>query len=111
MTFSLYNNIFDKDKKMIVLTKFGEALDRILVEEFDKVVLKAAVAIVQDKDRWLLGLSTARDDRQLKWCCPGGHIKRGESPEEAAVRECREETGVRCQAIGEAFTLPSREEV
>lgn len=65
----------------------------------------AAVAIVQDGQRWLLGLSTADDDRSNTWTAPGGHIKRGESPEDAAVRECFEETGIRCKAVGEAFSL------
>lgn len=28
------------------------------------------------------------------WCLPKGMIEKGESPEQAAVRECREETGL-----------------
>src|SRR5882762_4156953 len=29
-----------------------------------------------------------------KWCFPGGHVEEYESPDEAAVRETREETGL-----------------
>ncbi len=38
----------------------------------------------------------ARSDRRgrLTWCLPKGHIEPGESPEQAAVREVREETGI-----------------
>lgn len=36
-----------------------------------------------------------RDDRYLggQWDIPGGTVEKGESPEDAAVRECFEETG------------------
>jgi ADP-ribose pyrophosphatase YjhB (NUDIX family) len=36
------------------------------------------------------------------WLPPGGHIEHGELPDEAAVREVLEETGVRCRLVGEA---------
>lgn len=58
----------------------------------------AAVGIVKCRDKWLLGLSKASDDRCLMWCFPGGGIKPGETPERAAVREVREESGVKCKA-------------
>ena len=60
----------------------------------------AAVGIVRSHGKWLLGLAkNTKDDRTGHWCFPGGGIKPGETPEEAAVREVREETGVRCKAI------------
>lgn len=34
-----------------------------------------------------------------RWQLPKGHIEEGESPEQAAVREVREETGVRGRAV------------
>ncbi len=34
------------------------------------------------------------------WLPPGGHIEPGELPDEAAVREVMEETGVRVQLVG-----------
>lgn len=38
-----------------------------------------------------------------KWVQPGGHIEDDETPEEAAVREVFEETGIKVSLIGERF--------
>lgn len=35
------------------------------------------------------------------WLYPGGHIEYGETPDDAALREVREETGIRAALIGE----------
>lgn len=35
------------------------------------------------------------------WLPPGGHIDPGELPDEAAIREVKEEAGIDCQLIGE----------
>ena len=35
------------------------------------------------------------------WLPPGGHIEPNELPDDAAVREVLEETGVRCELVGE----------
>lgn len=35
------------------------------------------------------------------WLPPGGHVEAGELPDDAAVREVLEETGVQCRLIGE----------
>lgn len=68
------------------------------------VKYKAAVGIVQCHGKWLVGLSTSEDDRHNRWCFPGGGIEPGETPEQAAVREVYEETGVRCRAVSKAFS-------
>ena len=49
-----------------------------------------------DKDRVLL----VRQSDSGRWSTPGGAIEPGESPEEAAIRETREETGVDCVITG-----------
>lgn len=38
-----------------------------------------------------------------KWLQPGGHIENNETPEEAAIREVYEETGIKITLIGEHF--------
>lgn len=38
-----------------------------------------------------------------KWVQPGGHIENDETPEETALREVYEETGLKVQLIGERF--------
>jgi 8-oxo-dGTP pyrophosphatase MutT (NUDIX family) len=42
---------------------------------------------------------------RLEWCLPKGHLEVGESPAEAAVREIREETGIRGQVIRRLGTI------
>lgn len=38
-----------------------------------------------------------------KWVQPGGHIEDNETPEETAVREVYEETGVKVKLLGDRF--------
>lgn len=38
-----------------------------------------------------------------KWVQPGGHIEHNEVPEETAMREAYEETGIKVQLLGERF--------
>lgn len=96
---------------MNLLLKFDQVLEIILQEEFEGE-FTSAVGIVQDRDRWLLGLAKGTgDSRSGKWCHPGGHIKRGESPKKAAEREVYEEIGIRCRAVGEPFRDPKHKNV
>jgi 8-oxo-dGTP pyrophosphatase MutT (NUDIX family) len=86
-----------------MLLDFNHRLDSILNEEFSDDYF-AAVGVVQCGDRWLLGLARKTDDdRTGKWVFPGGGMKSKETPEQAAVREVWEETGIRCSAAGKAF--------
>ncbi len=41
--------------------------------------------------------------KNRRWTQPGGHIEGNETPEEAAVREVYEETGLRVRLLGERF--------
>ncbi|PIR54531.1 DNA mismatch repair protein MutT, partial [Candidatus Peregrinibacteria bacterium CG10_big_fil_rev_8_21_14_0_10_42_8] len=40
--------------------------------------------------------------RLQRWMPPGGHIDPNETPEETAARECKEETGLDVEIVGDA---------
>lgn len=54
----------------------------------------ASVALI-DRDRVLL-IQRARRPYFGMWSLPGGRLEAGETPEEAAMREVREEVGLTC---------------
>lgn len=56
-----------------------------------------AAAIVTSELGVLIG---RRADGIPQWTFPAGKIKRGESPEQAAVREVEEETGLLVRVVG-----------
>jgi len=90
---------------------FDQSLDKILTETIDKKKYKAAVAIIFDRDKWLLGLAKTNDDRDKKWVFVGGGIKNGETPQQAAVREAREESGLKCKAVSDVIRDYDRDDV
>ena len=93
---------------MNIALNFNNRLNIILNEEFSDDYF-AAVGIVQCGDRWLLGLArNTNDDRNGTWVFPGGGIKGKESAEKGAEREVREETGIKCTAVGKPFSLPGK---
>jgi 8-oxo-dGTP pyrophosphatase MutT (NUDIX family) len=59
---------------------------------------------------YLMGIRTGKDKDAGKWALPGGKIDKGETPEEAAVRELYEETGVRARVtrVGPIVAIPER---
>jgi 8-oxo-dGTP pyrophosphatase MutT (NUDIX family) len=42
---------------------------------------------------------------RLEWCLPKGHLEGTETPQEAAVREIEEETGIRGRIVGELGSI------
>ena len=60
----------------------------------------ATAFIVDSKNRTLL----LWHKRLLRWMPPGGHVDKDELPEEAAQRECKEETGFDVEIIGDSQT-------
>lgn len=56
-----------------------------------------AMAVVVDSGRLLL-IRRSVPENDLVWALPGGKVEDGESPEQAAVREALEETGLTVKA-------------
>jgi 8-oxo-dGTP diphosphatase len=57
-----------------------------------------SVAIIVDHGKVLMARRRATEG-EISWVFPGGAIEIGESPEEAAVREVTEETGLKVEAV------------
>ncbi len=57
-------------------------------------IANAASAVVLRRDGRVLLVQRARAPLTDTWTLPGGKLEAGETPEEAAAREVREETGI-----------------
>lgn len=57
-----------------------------------------SVAIIVDQGKVLMARRRAAEG-EISWVFPGGAIEAGEGPEEAAVREVAEETGLNVEAV------------
>lgn len=60
----------------------------------------ASVFVVDPQNKKILLVNHKRFN---KWTQPGGHIEDNETPEETALREVYEETGVKVKLLGENF--------
>lgn len=60
----------------------------------------ASVFIINPQDKKILLVMHRKNG---KWTQPGGHIEDDETPEECALREAYEETGLRVSLLGERF--------
>jgi len=63
---------------------------------------EVVAALIWDGDRFLACQRPANKARALLWEFVGGKVEKGETKEEALIRECREELGVTV-AVGDVF--------
>ncbi len=60
-------------------------------------VTSVAIAVVQFDNQFLVGRRAKHVPLGGLWEFPGGKLEEDESPQEAAARECLEETGIRIE--------------
>lgn len=68
-------------------------------------IVQAAAAVVFREDGRLLLVRRGREPQRGRWSVPGGKVEPGETVAQAAVRETREETGVRVRVDHELGTV------
>jgi 8-oxo-dGTP diphosphatase len=61
---------------------------------------EVVAALIRDVDRVLICRRPANKARALLWEFPGGKVEPGETPQDALIRECREELGVTLEVKG-----------
>ena len=61
---------------------------------------RVAIAVLWHAGKFLIGRRSPGDFLAGLWEFPGGKIAAGETPSAAAVRECKEETGLDVMVIG-----------
>jgi mutator protein MutT len=81
--------------------------DRCMTTPNSPSPVQIAIAVVERNGQFLVGQRPAGVPLAGLWEFPGGKIEPGETPEEAAVRECREETGLLVRPL---FRYPQREQ-
>ncbi len=76
-----------------------KSLKKTVCQRVDEVSAGGLVVDSTGTKGLLIGRIDAKDAKRerLLWSLPKGHIETGETPEEAAIREVKEETGIESQ--------------
>ena len=76
-------NVYGQVRRVCPACRFVQFLDP-----------KVGTAVLAEQDRKVLLVQRSMDPARGSWCLPGGFMEMWETPQEAARRECREETGL-----------------
>lgn len=60
---------------------------------------KVSAAVMAVRDGQVLMVKRAMEPAEGSWCFPGGFMEIGETPQETAVRECKEESGFEVEIV------------
>ena len=79
------------------------AVKRVYAKRVDEVSAGGLVIDMTGTKGLLIGRRDLKDQsrERLLWSLPKGHIEEGETPEQAAVREVQEETGIKSEIARE----------
>jgi mutator protein MutT len=85
------------------ISKFhhAERDDYTVVTATNTARTEIAIAVVEYGGEFLVGQRSAGVPLAGYWEFPGGKVQAGETPEQAAVRECREESGLEVEILDE----------
>jgi len=84
--------------------RFCPACDQIIFRDH-----KVAAGVLVERDGKVLLVRRRWNPRQGMWTFPAGFVEFDEDPAEAAVRECREETGLEVEVTGLLDVIAGRE--
>jgi ADP-ribose pyrophosphatase YjhB (NUDIX family) len=84
--------------------RFCPVCDSIVFREH-----KVAAGVLVERDGQVLLVRRRMQPRQGMWTFPAGFVEFDEDPAEAAVRECREETGLEVEVSGLLDLIAGRE--
>ena len=89
----VYQNPYQRVSRQVA--DFGDFSKEYFVTHYGT---RVAVVVIRD-DAVLLCRQYRLLPGRVSWEIPGGKLEESETPEAAAIRECLEETGVRCHTV------------
>jgi 8-oxo-dGTP pyrophosphatase MutT (NUDIX family) len=75
-----------------------------MAQNYDSIIMRIKSFVLIEKDDQYLLIKEAAPKWDEKWFLPGGNLKKGESPELAAIRETYEEAGCEIKLKGIIYT-------
>jgi ADP-ribose pyrophosphatase YjhB (NUDIX family) len=75
--------VYERERRVCPECRFVQFLDP-----------KVGAAVLAEKEGQVVLVKRKMDPAKGSWCIPGGFMEMGETPQETASRECKEETGL-----------------